>query len=335
MPDRELTKAVNPEIMGDDEPMPEVLSDEDREYFEPFECPEDLDFYEPQKRPTSPIDNPVADKAYSAALKKKETEPGIEALKEALNIRDKREKKHDRGDWNDFAGYLNSIKEEIGFRVFASKHQVFEIGRLIYEARTFVSNWCFGKSKERQIQAKGYFSQWLDDNFPVSRQSVLNCVRVYKACLGFEENVKFFQASTLYLMSEPRFRKDVRQYLLENVNNTFKGKRAELLEIAAKLHSGEISYDGPEMRKMLRNNVEHTVATNIVREFAGIEKALVSHRKSLENRQSRSVAEPLVPVKEGGKGHVLYKEAIELIDGLLKTVQDKKIELQEAEGLPK
>jgi len=327
---------VVPEVLDDDAPVPEVLSAEDREYLEEaFDCPEELDIYEPQGKPSSPVDSAeAAEKAYSEALKKRETEPGIEALKEALRIRVNRERKHDRADFNDFTGYLESVKKEISYRVVASKHQVFEIGRLIYEARIFASNWAQGKSAERRIQAKGYFSKWLDDNFPVSRSSILNFVRVYKACLGFEETVKFFPASTLYLITEPRFPKEVRQYLLENVNNTFKGKRGEVLEMAAKLQNGQIEYDGPEMQRVLRNNVEHTVAANVVRELKGIERTLSSHKKSLEGKQGRSVAEPLVPIDENGKGHSRYKEAIELIDDLLKTVQDKRKELQEAEGLP-
>ncbi|MGO9378502.1 MAG: hypothetical protein ACLP29_08100 [Dissulfurispiraceae bacterium] len=324
-----------PEVLDDDAPMPEVLTAEDIEYLEePFECPEELDIYERLPRPSSPIESSDADVAFEAALNKKNTEPAIEALREALRIRTDRERNHDRADFNDFAGYLNSIKKEIGFRVLASKHQVFEIGKLIYEAKVFVSEWCRGKSENTRMLGRGYFSSWLEDNFPLSRSSIMNFVRVYKACLGFEESVKYFPASTLYLMSEPRFPKDVREYLLQNAKKRFKGKRAEIMELAARVQSGEIAYDGKEIRRILGNSVEHTVATNIVRELAGIEKSLASHKKAIEERQNRSVAEPLVSVEESGKGHPLYLKAIELIEKVLKDVQDHRKVLQEAGGLP-
>lgn len=335
MADSEHENPLTPEVMtdGDDIPMPEVLTDEDREYFEPFECPAELDVYGPLTKPSSPIENVEAEKAYRAAFGKRGTEPGIEALSEALHIRDEREKNQDRSDWNDFTGYLDSVRKEINCRVVASKHQVFEVGKLIYDAKTFVSEWGRNNSERGQIRARGYFSKWLDNHFPLSRSTALNCVRTYKACLGHEESVQFFSASTLYLMSEPRFPKNITQYLLENVNNDFKGKRAEIIDVVNKLQSGQIEYDGPEMRQMLRNNVEYTVAGHVLKELEKLEKALEVSKKALEDRQDKSVAKPLLPIEESGKGHPLYEETIQLVQGLIATVQEKRKALELAEGL--
>lgn len=333
MADSEQQNALTPEIMDDNVPMPEVLTDEDREYFEPFECPEDLEvLYDLHPAPSSPIVSDEAKKAYQDALVKG-SDVGLEALSSARDIRNDREKKLDRTDWNDFTGYLQSVRKEINCRIAASKHQVFEVGKLIYDAKTFVSEWGRNKSETGQIRARGYFSKWLSDNFPLSRSTALNCVRVYKACLGYEETVQFFSASTLYLISEPRFPKQVRHYLLENVNNDYKGKRAEIIDAVNKLQSGQIEFDGPEMRRMLRNNVEHTVAGHVIKELAKLEKTLELSKKALENKQDKSVAKPLLPMEDSAKGHPLYEETIRLLEGLIATVQGERKALEQTEGL--
>lgn len=321
-----------PEVLDDDVSMPEVLTEDDREYFEPFECPEELDIYDPLPVPSSPIVSDEAKEAYEAALVKG-SDVGFEALAEALHIRNDREKKQDRSDWNDFTGYLHSVRREINCRVAASKHQVFQVGKLIYDAKTFLSEWGHNKSEQGRIRARGYFSKWLDDNFPLSRSTALNCVRVYKACLGHEESVQFFSSSTLYLVSEPRFPKKVRQYLLENVNNDYKGKRAEIIDVVNKLQSGQIEFGGPEMARMLKNNVEHTVAGHVLKELTRLEKALDLSKRALEDKQEKSVAKPLLPIEESAKGHPLYEEIIQLIEGMVATVQGKKKALELDEGL--
>lgn len=334
MTESERENVQVPEVLDEDTPMPELLTAEDIEYLEEsFEGPEELStFYEAQVKPQTPIDNVETMEAYKSAYEKG-MEVGVAALAQAVKIRAEREKKFDRTDWNDLPGYLNSVRSEINFRVTALKHQVFEIGKLIYEAKAFLAEYGRNKSEEGRMRAKGYFSQWLNDNFPLSRSTALNCVRVYKACLGYEEAVQYFGASTLYLMSEPRFPKKVREYLLQNVNERFQGKRAEILDMVAKLQSGQIEFGGPEMKRILGNSLEHSVATQVVREFSKLESALKGHRKALEDMQNRSLLEPLLPNGKSSKDHVLYKKGIELIDELLENVQSKKREMEEAEGL--
>lgn len=333
MAESERRDLAPPEVVDDDAPMPEVLSVEDREYFdETFHCPPELDAYDPYPKPSSPIISDEAKNAYETALKKG-TDVGFEALASALEVRFDREKRHDRSDWNDLTGYLQSVRKEINFRIAASQHQVFEVGKLIYDAKSFVAEWGRNKSESGSTRARGYFSKWLDDNFPLSRSTALNCVRVYKACLGHEESVQFFSPSTLYLISEPRFPKKVREYLLENVNKEYKGKRAEIIDVVNKLQSGQIEFDGPEMQQVLKINAEQTAAGHVIKELARIEKALELSKKTLEGRQEKSVAKPLLPPEASEKGHPLYKEMIDMIEGLITAVQNRKKTLEQAEGL--
>jgi len=319
--------------LDDDAPMPEVLTDEDREYFEPFECPAELDAYGELRKSSSPIQCAEASEAHKAASKNG-TEVGVEALSKAVKIRAERENKHDRANWNNFEGYLKSIRSEISYRVIASTNQAFEIGKLIYEAKNFVSEWGHTSNTENgRVRAKGYFSKWLSDNFPLSRSSALNLVRVYKACLGQEEAVQYFSPSTLYLISAPRFPKKVREYLLENVNTEFKGKRAEIIDVVNKLQSGRMEFGSTEMHEALLKSSKYSVAKHAIKELAGIEKALETRKSALEELQNKSVAEPLLTPEESTQGRAVYKEVIQMVSDLIQQVQNKKKSLEETEGL--
>ena len=89
-----------------------------------------------------------------------DTEPTVTEIYSARGVRKERERKFDRSRLHpggrNTDGYLDSIKEEIHIRSRALAYQLFEIGKLLVDAK---------------------------DLLPLSKSSALNFCRVYKICM--------------------------------------------------------------------------------------------------------------------------------------------------------
>jgi len=110
----------------------------------------------------------------------KETKSVVDQLKKADKERLERESAYDRSKLKGYAAskYIDSIRDEILLRLNSLRYQIFDIGRLLCETKSILSH--------------GDFDSWLDKNLEFSKATALNCMRVYKGCMGLPELVQYF-----------------------------------------------------------------------------------------------------------------------------------------------
>ena len=164
---------------------------------------------------------------------------GIQKFNEAIGFRHEREQtfksKHLTNEQRDT--YLLSIKEELNARCKGLKHQIFEIGKLIFEVRTILPH--------------GEFKPWINDNFEFCYKTAHNYMRVYTVCMGNPELVKYFNPSSLYVISNPKFPGRLREALFEGVKGPVDIKKKDLVHLALKFKNGEIKITDKEIQDLL------------------------------------------------------------------------------------
>lgn len=250
----------------------------------------------------------------------KETEPAICRLFRAKRIRQEREADYDRtrlGDRKD--SYLESVKEEIQERALALKFQVYEIGRLLLDAKNLLNH--------------GEFRHWLQDqgNFPLSWKTAHNCMNVYKTCLGHPDLVERFPVSALYVICRPSFPQALRQQLFDNVVGICDWNQKELLQTAMKYKAGEIELDGPEVRGLLLRQKKQKISNRAKVELDNVLAFLRRRSQKIEALRQQSQAYPLLPVEESSRDDAIYSEAGSLLEQLISLTEDKIKELSYAE----
>ena len=97
------------------------------------------------------------------------TEPAVQDIFQVLRIRNERNKNYSRNREDHREDYLDSIAKEIKARAGLFKLQSFEIGRLLVDAKALLPH--------------GEFDAWVKEKISLSKSTVINCMRGYKACL--------------------------------------------------------------------------------------------------------------------------------------------------------
>lgn len=166
-------------------------------------------------------------------------ELGIQKLSEAIRLRDEREISFNgyslTGDKRE--EYLDSIKEELNARCKGLKHQIFEIGKLLFVVK--------------KILPHGEFKPWINDNFEFCYETALNYRKVYIACMGHPEIVKYFKPACLYVISKPDFPGGLREALFEGVKGPVDIKKKDLVQLALKFKKGELKITDKEVQDLL------------------------------------------------------------------------------------
>jgi len=168
------------------------------------------------------------------------TEPAIGILFEAIRLRDEREANF-KGEFKTEIvreDYLHSIKEELKLRSQGFKYQIYEMGKLLCEAKIILPH--------------GQFQLWLDKNFEFGYRTAHNLMKVFQACMGHPEVVKYFNPSCLYIMSKPSFPDDLRDALFDGAKGPVDIKEKDLVKIAIKYKNGEITTSDQEVQNILK-----------------------------------------------------------------------------------
>jgi len=195
----------------------------------------------------------------------KHSEPGIHKLSEAIHIRDEREIsfKGDSLTGDKREEYLDSIKQELQIRSQVFKYQIYEMGKLLYEAK--------------KILPHGKFQPWLDNNFDFGYRTAHNFMKVYIACIGHPEVVKYFNQSCLYVISRPNFPKDLRQALFDGVKGHIDIKEKDIVQIALKYKNGELQISDKEVQDLLKKQRDISLCERYKIELEGL-KILIANR---------------------------------------------------------
>jgi hypothetical protein len=193
-----------------------------------------------------------------------DTKPALIDQFGANRIRKIRELKFDRPDivGKELPEYLNYVKKEIHLRARGILYQAYEIGKLLHDVKYRLPH--------------GEFDNWVAENVPFSKSTALNYMRLYKYCLGHTEIIEFFKPSVLYEICTPKFPKNFRKLLFENVTGVFDTSKKELLVVAFKWKKGVVTPKSPEVQKLLKNEKD-------IFEYNEYKSELKSMKKSLEN----------------------------------------------------
>ena len=177
----------------------------------------------------------------------KAVEPAINILVAAGDVQKQREKTYNASylKKRDATKYIDSIRKEIHMRMRSLRHQIYEIGELLHEVKSLLPH--------------GDFTSWLANNFSYSKSTALNCMRVYKACLGIPKMVEFFNPSAMYVICAPRFSKELREALFNNASGVYDIGQKELLEVLMKWKKGLIGIDSPEVQNLLKQQKDKSV----------------------------------------------------------------------------
>jgi len=173
----------------------------------------------------------------------KTTEPSLQHLFEAKRLKDEREKSLHSNFLEEInkEECLDSIKEELKARSQGFKFQIYEMGKLLCEAR--------------KILPHGQFIPWINENFEFCYRTAFNFMKVYRVCMRHPEVVKYFNPSCLYVITKPDFPQDLRQALFNGVKGYVDIKEKDLVELALNYKNGKIKTTDKEVQDILKKQM--------------------------------------------------------------------------------
>lgn len=232
---------------------------------------------------THPIKKMVRVPAYT------DTEPGLQALFAAIRRRNER-KDLFNGDFlpNENKGeYLDSIKDELRQRSRSFKYQIYEIGKLLCEAKKHL--------------AHGEFKPWIAENFEQGYRTAHNCMKVYLACMGHPEVVTYFNPSCLYLIAKPSFPEDLRESLFDGAKGPVDVDKKELVQLAMEYKNGEVSINDDKVQNILKQQRDSTLWEKYIFELMALNKLIDDRLKRIESLSNiPDVADPMIKDGEDG-----------------------------------
>jgi len=133
---------------------------------------------------------------------------------------------------------LSLMVDEVKLRVQNIKRELYEIGRILTEAR--------------EIIPYGGFKDWIESNFDFSYQTANNFMNVYQCCLGRPQLVADFKPSLLYILTAPKFQENIRELFFKYATFFLNIGNKAARDIAIKYSNGEYSLDHPEVKALIK-----------------------------------------------------------------------------------
>lgn len=243
----------------------------------------------------------------------RETEPSSTELFRARGIRSKREQEFNginlTSNKEKSVDYLDSIAQEINHRSKILQHQIFEIGRLLTDAK--------------KILPHGQFDDWLVAETQFSKSSALNFMRVYQTCIGYPEVVQFFQPSELYTIAAPQFPLKFREKLFAKALAERRPNdigRKQLLEIMDKWKRGEVNIDSPEVQELLEIEKDRDYYYLFFAELNSLLDLLIDRRRKFERLDNKVISYPLL-VDERNSRNKIFDRVIDKINCIISDVK--------------
>jgi hypothetical protein len=197
------------------------------------------------------------------------TEPAIQELLDAKRVKDEREKsKSDSKAKFTKQDYLDSIKDELQARSRGIKYQIYEMGKLLHEAKKLLPH--------------GTFKKWINDNFEFCYRTAFNFMQVYRFCMGQPEVVRYFKPSSLYIIARPDFPNDLRQALFHGVKGPVDIKEKDLVKIALKYKNGQLKTTDQEVQNLLKKYRDISRWENLKVELVALKQLIQNRRERIE-----------------------------------------------------
>ena len=212
----------------------------------------------------------------------KTTEPALQHLFEAKKLKDEREKSLHSNFLKEInkEEHLDSITEELKARSQGFKFQIYEMGKLLCEAR--------------KILPHGQFQPWLDDSFEFCYRTAANFMKVYQVCMGHPEVVKYFNPSCLYVITKPSFPKDLREALFNGAKGPVDIKEKDLVQIAIKYRNGQIKTEDQEVQNLLKKQRDISLWEKYKIELEALKILIADRLKRIEKLSTIHSVNPLI-----------------------------------------
>ncbi|MFC1818431.1 DUF3102 domain-containing protein [Thermodesulfobacteriota bacterium] len=272
------------------------------------DCFIEIDFTTIKK--AEPVENPASYNIPDRLVAyDKDGESSITDLKNAVAERDNRHKEFNRSKLNDrdFDRYIDSIVKEISLRLGAIKRNIFEIGRLLNDAKSLIDY--------------DDFKQWVKDELKMSARTAENYIKVYEHCMYTPELVNYFKPSILYKVCSKSFPQDLRQELFSNATGDYDFKYKDFLAVVSKFKNGEIDLESDEVKALLNKKRDCVVNNRLIAELEGTRRDMKKRLAVLKKLYWMDFSSP-VEISSDDSWVDFYENIEKKFDDFLKTLRD-------------
>lgn len=239
----------------------------------------------------------------------RDTEPSIGSLYQAMKERRVREETYPRNQLNDDnrPAYLASLGKEINIRVGCMVDQIYEIGRLLTDAKSLLSH--------------GDYLPWVDSLGLFSRRAANNYVAVYRVCVGAPELLKLFKPTLLYHICKESFPEDLRKFLLEKAVGVYDGTKGQLLAFQQDFAAGVIDLESKEALEFFTNQKSWEIRDKYLVEWDVLIRFLEERLVALEKKNMRQVVSPLLKPSADKQPEQYYLKTKTTLTAWIATVE--------------
>jgi len=197
---------------------------------------------------------------------------------------------------------LPLIAKEIKLRAISIKRNMFEIGKLLTQAKKLTDH--------------GKFKKWVRKNCDFSYPTANNLMKVYACCLKKPQLVTTIQTSILYQVASKKFPQDLRKYLFKHGDYLEKISNKQIKNILKQYKAGEINLKSPEIKGLLKYNKNK-------KKYANYQKRIEQNIKLLEKLKNTvaGIAEKIGwPIASNEKLTELTSEQKKMIEDSIKDI---------------
>jgi hypothetical protein len=188
----------------------------------------------------------------------------------------------------DEAFRLYDMVTEINERVTRFKREIYEIGRVLTEAKDMLGH--------------GRFIKWHRANFDFSYPTANNFMNVYKHCIGYPELVQTIKPSVLYKIASSKFPKDLREFLFENHHRLDDISNEKINRICKLFKDGRIDLKSHEIQDLIKYKENSAKYCQFEQE---VENCLEALEKFYLKVANLALKMPYWPTPTGANGRVM------------------------------
>lgn len=209
----------------------------------------------------------------------------------------------------------DSIAREIHLRIGSIKKNIFEVGKLLVDAK--------------KILGKGKFSDWVKNEVGVCQKTAINYMNIYKQCMGVPYLVEYFKPSVLYEICSPSFPEPLREELLNNAHGVHDYSRKEFLTVVAKFRKGEIDIKSDEVQNLLCKQKNQEFNDRYKAELYATKKDIEKRFETIKKLNNLSSDSYLLLKKKNDDFKKIYDSIEEMFENLVSSVDGKILILEQ------
>ncbi|MDB4442246.1 DUF3102 domain-containing protein [bacterium] len=202
---------------------------------------------------------------------------------------------------------LSLMVDEVNLRVQNIKRELYEIGRVLTEAKKIIGH--------------GGFQDWMEAEFDFSYQTANNFMHVYQCCLGRPQLVEDFKPSLLYILTAPKFQENIRELFFKHASFFKKIGNKAAKEIAIKYGNGEYGPDHQKVKALIKYLEDQDSCDGYSDQLEKSMRSLNGLHDTVIN-EVEGISWPLLNGHQKTKlTNTQYQEISKLIQGMVEAVE--------------